>query len=79
LERGARLGLCGAMVTGYPAEDRRYDQPEYERFWAAATLDLPLSLHTATRRQGHAAPPAPEHCAMPAAARRLAKAQALCV
>ena len=42
-----------AMITEYPAEDRRYDQPEYKRFWAAAAaLDLPLSLHTATRRQG---------------------------
>jgi hypothetical protein len=53
LERAARLGLAGAMITEYPAEDRRYDQPEYEPFWAAtAALDLPLSLHTATRRQG---------------------------
>ena len=41
------------MITEYPAEDRRYDQSEYEPFWAAAAaLDLPLSLHTATRRQG---------------------------
>ena len=41
------------MITEYPAEDRRYDQPEYERFWAAAAaLDMPLSLHIATRRQG---------------------------
>jgi uncharacterized protein len=53
LERAARLGLAGAMITEYPAEDRRYDQPECERFWAAAAaLDLPLSLHTATRRHG---------------------------
>ena len=53
LERAARPGLAGAMITEYPAEDRRYDQPEYEPFWAAAAaLDLPLSLHTATRRQG---------------------------
>jgi predicted TIM-barrel fold metal-dependent hydrolase len=53
LERTARLGLAGAMITEYPLEDRRYDQPEYERFWAAAeALGLPLSLHTATRRQG---------------------------
>jgi predicted TIM-barrel fold metal-dependent hydrolase len=53
LERTARLGLCGAMITEYPAEDRRYDQPEYEKFWAAAALlDMPLSLHTATRRTG---------------------------
>src|SRR5947209_13404565 len=53
LERAARLGLAGAMITEYPAEDRRYDQPEYEKFWAAAaSLDMLLSLHTATRRQG---------------------------
>ena len=53
LERAARLGLAGAMITEYPLEHRRYDQPEYERFWAAAAgLGMPLSLHTATRRQG---------------------------
>lgn len=53
LERAARLGLAGAMITEYPFEHRRYDQPEYEPFWAAAAaLGLPISLHTATRRQG---------------------------
>jgi predicted TIM-barrel fold metal-dependent hydrolase len=53
LERAARLGLAGAMITEYPLEHRRYDQPEYEPFWAAAAaLGLPVSLHTATRRQG---------------------------
>jgi predicted TIM-barrel fold metal-dependent hydrolase len=53
LERAARLGLAGAMITEYPLEHRRYDQPEYEPFWAAAaSLGMPLSLHTATRRQG---------------------------
>jgi predicted TIM-barrel fold metal-dependent hydrolase len=53
LERTARLGLAGAMITEYPLEDRRYDRPEYEPFWAAAeALGMPLSLHTATRRQG---------------------------
>jgi hypothetical protein len=41
------------MITEYPLEDRRYDGPEYEPFWAAAAaLGMPLSLHTATRRQG---------------------------
>jgi hypothetical protein len=41
------------MITEYPLEHQRYDQPEYEPFWtAAAALNLPLSLHTATRRQG---------------------------
>jgi hypothetical protein len=49
----ARLGLSGAMITEYLLEHRRYDGSEYEPFWAAAAaLDLPLSLYTATRRQG---------------------------
>src|ERR671922_109944 len=53
LERAARLGLSGAMINEYPLEEYRYDQPEYEPFWAAAAaLEMPLSLHTATRRQG---------------------------
>jgi predicted TIM-barrel fold metal-dependent hydrolase len=53
LERTARMGFAGAMITEYPLEDRRYDRPEYEPFWAAAeSLRMPLSLHTATRRQG---------------------------
>jgi predicted TIM-barrel fold metal-dependent hydrolase len=53
LERAARLGLSGAMITEYPLEDRRYDHPEYEPLWSAAeALGMPLSLHTATRRQG---------------------------
>jgi predicted TIM-barrel fold metal-dependent hydrolase len=48
-----RLGLAGAMITEYPLEHLRYDQSEYEPFWAAAAaLDLPLGLHTATRWQG---------------------------
>jgi predicted TIM-barrel fold metal-dependent hydrolase len=37
------------MITEYPLEHRRYAGSEYEPFWAAAAaLDLPLSLHTAT-------------------------------
>jgi predicted TIM-barrel fold metal-dependent hydrolase len=53
LQRTANMGFAGAMITEYPLEDRRYDRPEYEPFWAAAQdLDMPLSLHTATRRQG---------------------------
>ena len=51
--RAGRLVLAGAMVTQCPLEHRRYDQPHYEPLWAAAgALDLPLSLHTATRQQG---------------------------
>ena len=53
LERSAKLGLVGAMITEYPAEERRYDGAEYEPFWAAAQdLNMPLSLHTATAEKG---------------------------
>jgi predicted TIM-barrel fold metal-dependent hydrolase len=40
------------MITEYPLQHRRYNGSEYEPFWAAAALEMPLSLHTATRRQG---------------------------
>ena len=53
LERTARMGMAGAMITEYPPDDRRYDSQEYEPLWAAAQdLNMPLSLHTATRREG---------------------------
>ena len=53
LERSARMGLVGAMISEYPWEARRYDGAEYEAFWMAAQdLNMPLSLHTATRREG---------------------------
>ena len=53
LERAAKSGLVGGMITEYPQEDRRYDSPEYLPFWAAAQdLNMPLSLHTATQREG---------------------------
>src|SRR5256886_3995948 len=53
LERTARMGFAGAMITEYPAEEHRYDHADYESFWAAAQdLGMPLSLHAATRRQG---------------------------
>jgi hypothetical protein len=43
----------GAIITEYPLEHRRYDGSEHEPFWAPAeALDMPQSLHTATRRQG---------------------------
>ena len=53
LERCKKLGFIGAMITSYPPEGRRYNQPEYEPVWAAAQdLDMPLSLHLATNRLG---------------------------
>ena len=53
LERTRKMGLAGAMISLYPTDNRQYDQPEYESFWAAAQdLDMPISLHTGTQRPG---------------------------
>jgi predicted TIM-barrel fold metal-dependent hydrolase len=53
LERCARMGLAGGMITVYPQEGRGYDNPLYERLWAAAQdLDIPLAMHIATNRPG---------------------------
>ena len=53
LERCAKMGLVGAMITVYPPEDRSYDSPEYEPLWAAAQdLQMPISLHIVTNRPG---------------------------
>ena len=53
MERCARMGLAGVMISAYPPEDRSYDLPEYEPLWAAAEdLRIPLSLHAGTNRPG---------------------------
>ena len=53
LGRCAKMGLAGGMIAEYPLEERRYDNSDYEALWAAAQdLNMPLSLHTATRREG---------------------------
>ena len=53
LQRCAKLGFSGAMISIYPPEDRGYDMPEYEPLWAAAQdLGIPLSLHVGTNRPG---------------------------
>ncbi len=49
MERAAKLGLSGAMITVRPM--LRYDHPTYEQLWAASQdLDMPLSLHIGTAR-----------------------------
>ena len=53
LERCASLGFVGAMTTVYPPQERAYDLPEYDTFWATAQdLQIPISLHSATNRPG---------------------------
>ena len=50
LERTAKLGLVGAMISVKPL-GRRYSHPDYAPLWAAAQdLNMPLSLHVATGR-----------------------------
>ncbi len=54
MERCAKLGFIGGLITVYPAENRSYDSPEYEPVWAAAQeLEMPLSLHLGTNRPAH--------------------------
>jgi predicted TIM-barrel fold metal-dependent hydrolase len=53
LERCAKLGFVGAMITVYPPAEVPYSLPMYEPLWAAAQdLQIPLSLHIATNRPG---------------------------
>ena len=53
LERCAKVGFAGAMISVYPPEERSYDKPEYESLWATAQdLGMPLSLHVGTNRLG---------------------------
>lgn len=53
LERNAKNGLTGGLITVHPIEGKGYDSPEYEPLWAAAQdLGMPLSLHIATNRPG---------------------------
>ncbi len=52
LERCAKLGLVGVMISDFPGK-KRYYLPSYDPFWAAAQdLEMPLSLHGATNRGG---------------------------
>jgi predicted TIM-barrel fold metal-dependent hydrolase len=47
LERCAKMGLRGAMISNDPYQT--YEDPVYEPFWAAASdLGMPISLHIIT-------------------------------
>jgi predicted TIM-barrel fold metal-dependent hydrolase len=50
-----RMGFRGAMLPGDPATEEDYDDPSFDKFWAAAVeVDLPLSFHSLTSgRQGN--------------------------
>ena len=53
LERCAKMGLAGGMISVYPLPGKSYNVPEYEPLWdAAVDLGMPLSLHVQTNRPG---------------------------
>ena len=57
MERAAKIGLAGAMISVFPLPDRQYDGSEYEPFWAAAQdMDFTIALHTATMRLAQGLP-----------------------
>ena len=46
VEEIAKQGMRGLMIWGAPPPDRPFDDPAYDRFWAAAAdAGLPVSLH----------------------------------
>jgi uncharacterized protein len=48
LERCAKLGLRGAMISISQGSGKSYGDPEFDRLWAAASdLAMPISLHVA--------------------------------
>lgn len=52
LQRAKRLGTPGVVMSVYPGEDRAYDHPMYDPFWAAAQeLEMPVHFHTGSEFQ----------------------------
>jgi uncharacterized protein len=48
LERCAKLGMRGAMISIDEEEERGYNHPDYDRLWSAAEAhNMPISLHVA--------------------------------
>ena len=54
MERACELGLKGVMIPVAPRPHETYDNPMYDKFWAAAQeMGIPLSLHLGTLRPGN--------------------------
>ncbi|HEV8713123.1 MAG TPA: amidohydrolase family protein [Candidatus Binatia bacterium] len=52
LERCTKRGLKGALISVSPDAEKQYDNPVYDRFWAAAQdCQIPLSMHLATGKR----------------------------
>lgn len=53
MTRARELGLKGAMIWNDPGEGRTYADAEFDPVWAAAAdLDMPISLHILTGKEG---------------------------
>jgi uncharacterized protein len=53
LERCAKMGLRGGMISIAQESGKSYGSPEFDRLWAAAAdLRMPLSLHVAASETG---------------------------
>src|SRR5437867_617337 len=46
LERSAKMGLVGGLITVYPPEGRGYNLPEYEPLWAARSEEHTSELQS---------------------------------
>ena len=53
IQRCAKMGLSGFVIPAYQSEERHYDEPEFEPFWAAAEeIGLPIGMHSGSARPG---------------------------
>jgi predicted TIM-barrel fold metal-dependent hydrolase len=53
LKRVAKKGVRGAMIWAEAPDEKPYNHPDYNPFWAAAQeANFPLSLHVLTGRKG---------------------------
>ncbi len=54
LERCAKLGLRGAMISIDDEKERGYNHPDYDALWsAAAAHNMPISLHVAASTESY--------------------------
>jgi predicted TIM-barrel fold metal-dependent hydrolase len=53
MERVAKLGLRGILISSDPPADRRYSDPMWEPFWSEAEkLGMPVNMHILTGSSG---------------------------
>lgn len=53
LNRSVEAGLAGGMIPTFPGHDHSYNDPAYDKLWAAAQdLDVPLTFHIAACCKG---------------------------